>query len=341
MKKILASLAAGALLLAGCSSPSTDSPAAEDSQSGADHGALTVAMVASACLPLFPTYVAHDAGLFEKYGVTVDIQPVNGSAAVLQAMLADQADIGTPGATPLIFSVAEGSAVRYIANTMPGGSFSLITLADRGIDDAADLAGATIGVSTADGGEVAFLKSVLAASGLQEGDYEVLVVGEGGQAVAGFSRGDIDAFAAAPDGVATLMTTGLEIVDVTGTSAAHMFGNGLAATDALIADRPEAVQAFWNAYRDAVKLGNSDPELVLETCAKYQPQEVEDPEFAEAMLKAFEKSQTSVDGSPFGTNNPEHWEQIVADLVANGELEEGAVEIDDLFTNQFLESPTE
>jgi NitT/TauT family transport system substrate-binding protein len=338
MKKLLGAAAiVGTLALAGCSAPAaTTAPRADGAAE--DHGSLTIAMVASACLPLFPTYVAQEQGYFAENGIDVTIQPVSGSAAVLQAMLSDQAQIGTPGATPLIFSAAEGAEVSYFANTMPGGSFSLITTADTGIEDAAGLEGATIGVSTADGGEVAFLKSVLAENGLEEGDYEILVVGEGGQAVAGFARGDIDAFAAAPDGVATLSTAGLDILDISGTSAAHMFGNGLAATNELIAERPEAVQAFWNAYRDAAEYGKENPEAVLETCKKYQPQEVEDPAFAEAMLKAFEKSQTSIDGSAYGTNSLEQWERIISDLVAAGELEEGAVDVEALFTNEFVDA---
>ena len=228
--------------------------------------------------------------------------------------------------------------MKYVANTMPGGAFSLITPSETGIAEASDLAGKTIGVSTADGGEVAFLKAVMQAEGLEDGDYEILVVGEGGQAVAGFSRGDIDAFAASPEGVAVLATSGLDIQDVSGTSTGHMFGNGLAATGAFIEANGETIGAFGEAFHRAAEYGMENPDEVLEICGRYQPQEIEDPEFAEAMLEAFAKSQTSPDGAEFGYNNPEHWQRIVDDLVAAGELDEGAIQVDALFTNDFVEA---
>jgi NitT/TauT family transport system substrate-binding protein len=330
----------GALALTSCSgsgagatSEGPTSPAGEP-----EHGTISVAMVASACLGLYPAYVAQDQGYFAEEGLEVNIEPVNGSAAVLQAMLSGQADLGTPGATPLIFSVAEGSEVKYIANAMPSGSFSIITTAGSGISKPEDLRGKVIGVSTADGGEVAFLTAALDQAGLEEGDYETLVVGEGGQAVAGFTRGDIDAFAAAPDGVATLNTAGLDVTDVTGTRPGHLFGNGLAATGDVIEDRPEAVQAFWNAYEKAVEFGVENPEAVMDTCGKYQPQEIEDPAFAEAMLGAFNKSLETTGGLAYGENDPAHWETIVNDLVDNGELKEGAVDVEGLYTNQFVDA---
>lgn len=341
MRKSLAiATVIGALALAGCAQPATPAPgtSTDAGDAVASVGDVTVAMVASACLPLYPTYVAQEMGYFAENGLTVEIQPVSGSASVLQAMISGQADIGNPGATPLIFSVEQGQEVKYIANTMPGGAFSLITPVSTGITDVQGLHGKIIGISTADGGEVAFVKSALQSAGLEEGDYELLVVGEGGQAIAGFTRGDIDAFAAAPDGVAILATSGLDVLTLPGTTVGHMFGNGLAANNALIEENPDAVEAFGQAYRRAVEYGTENPDQVLEICKKYQPQEVEDPAFAEAMLGAFNESQISPDGADFGYNNPEHWERIVDDLVAAGELEDGAVLTEDLFTSEFVDA---
>lgn len=339
MRKTAASVVAvGALALAGCSSePAVQSESGESEVGAATEHELTVAMVTSACLGLYPIYVAQDQGYFAEQGLTVNIEPVNGSAAVLQAMLSGQAQIGTPGATPLIFSAAEGEDVQYFANTMPAGSFALITPTDSGISQAQDLRGTTIGVSTADGGEVAYARAVLQDAGLEDGDYDLLVVGEGGQAVAGFTRDDIDAFAASPDGVATLATA-LDVTEIEGTRAAHLFGNGLASTTSFIEDNPEAIEAFGAAYREAVAFGMENPEGVVEVCGRYQPQEIEDPEFAQAMLDAFNRSQESPTGAEFGYNDPEHWQRIVDDLVASGELTEGSVEVNDLYTNEFIEA---
>lgn len=336
-------MAVGALALAGCSGPAgqaaqSQSTTADASASSGAQEEVTIAMVASACLGLYPAYVAQEQGYFAEQGLKVNIEPVNGSAAVLQAILSGQAQVGTPGAAPLIFSASEGQDVQYFANTMPAGSFALIAEAGSGISSPEDFRGKTIGISTADGGEVAFVKAVLQEAGLQEGDYETLVVGEGGQAVAGFTRGDIDAFAASPDGVATLVTSGLDVAEVEGTRAPHLFGNGLAASASYISDNPETVEAFATAYGQAVEYGMENPEGVVEACSKYQPQEVEDPAFAQAMLDAFNRSQQPPTGAEFGYSDPEHWQRVVDDLIAAGELEEGSVNVDELYTNEFVEA---
>lgn len=335
---LLAIASASALALSACTSSADVSDQEANADNGSDEKAsVTVAMVASACLGLYPAYVAQDQGFFDDQGIEVNIEPVNGSAAVLQAIMSGQADFGTPGAVPLIHTVAEGGDVIHIANTMPSGSFSIISLAGQGIENAEDLRGKTIGVSTADGGEVSFVHALMAEVGLQEGDYEILVAGEGGQAIAGFERGDIDAFAAAPDGVATLSTAGLDVIDVTGAPPGHLFGNGLAASSELVENDPETVQAFWNAYEQAVEFGKENSDAVLETCEKYQPQELEDPEFAEAMLGAFESALEPTSAEPYGYHEPAHWETLVSDLVKDGELEEGSVEVTSLYTNEFID----
>lgn len=329
-----------ALLLTACGGPAAEQAAEVDSSGAAGEGQheLTIAMVTSSCLGFFPTYVAQEQGYFEENDLTVNIEVVNGSSAVLQAMLSGQADIGTPGPLPLIQAQSRGEDVRYVANVNPGGNFALVTPADGGLDSAAELEGGTIGVATADGGEVAFLEGILREEGLGEGDYEILTVGEGGQAVAGFSRGDIDAYSASIDGVATIEAAGVALNDISGDANNHQFGNGIVATGDLIESDGAALEAFGQAYRQATEYGLENPDAVVEACGQYQPQEVEDPDYVEALLGASERTVTSPDGDDFGYSNPDYWQRLVDDAVAAGEIEEGAVDVEDLYTNQFVEA---
>ncbi|MFZ3453795.1 ABC transporter substrate-binding protein [Arthrobacter sp. 7Tela_A1] len=321
------------LCIAGCS----DSPAGEAASTDTDSMSVTVALANSSCVFGFPTYVAAEKGFYADNGLDVTIQGLNGSAAVLQVMLANQAQIGNPGAVPALNAKARGEDIVFVANTNPGGSFVLVSPEDDGLKDAADLRGKTIGVATADGNEVSFMKAIMQAAGVEEGEYNVLVVGEGGQAVAGFSRGDIHAYAASMDGMATIEHSGIPLTDLTGTAAKHLFGNALAVTAEYLDSNPEAVQAYGRAYNQGREYGLANFDEVLEICEKYQPQEVEDPAYAKALFEATKKTITSPDGDEFGRFNPDYWERVVQDHVDRGEISEGQIDPEDMYTNEFVE----
>jgi NitT/TauT family transport system substrate-binding protein len=345
-KSFLALLAAGSLALAGCAgdsapeettepAPSEESSETTETEAPAELFELTLAHANPSCIIFFPGYVADTQGYFEEEGLSVTIQGLNGSGPVLQAMAAGQAQIGSPGAAPALLARATGQDVRYIANTAPGGLFQLVVPEESGITDASGLDGAVIGIATADGNEKNIAASILAAAGVT--DFETLVVGEGATALAGFQRGDIDAYAASLDTVAYIENGGLPLTNVTGTATAYLFGNGLAATGEFIDANPEIVAAFLRAYEKAINTALEDFETVMTGCEEYSPQEAEDRGLSEALFNAIKDSLVSPDGDVFGYNNPEYWERVKQDLIDGGEAVED-VDVNEAFTNDFLPS---
>src|SRR5699024_9041057 len=165
MKKSLWSIAALSLVLAGCGGPAAEQADAEGGGEGGEMPTLTVALPTTSCLVSVENYVALENGLFEEEGVTINLEAVNGSAGVLQAVAA-QADFGGPGATPVLAALERGEDITYFLNVRPGGSFFLVTPSDTGIEEAADLEGMTIGVATADGNEVSFVDAIMSNEGL-------------------------------------------------------------------------------------------------------------------------------------------------------------------------------
>lgn len=340
-KNLLAILAVGSLALAGCAASTEPTSAPEESTETTTEAApaelfeLTLAHANPSCIIFFPAYVADTQGYFEEEGLEVTIQGLNGSGAVLQAMAAGQADIGSPGAAPTILANASGQDVRYIANTAPGGLFQLVVPEESGITDASGLQGATIGIATADGNEKNVAAAILAAAGVT--DFDTLVVGEGATALAGFQRGDIDAYAASLDTVAYIENGGLPLTNVTGTATAYLFGNGLAANGTFIDENPEIVAAFLRAYERAIEASLADFEVVMAGCEEYSPQEAEDRGLSEALFNAIKDSLVSPDGDVFGFNNAEYWERVKQDLLDAGEEVE-SVDVNTIFTNDYLPS---
>src|SRR5690606_35546924 len=57
---------------------------------------VTIAMPGTTCLANFPIYNGIEEGYFAEEGLDVRPQALNGSASVIQAMVAGQAQFGTP-----------------------------------------------------------------------------------------------------------------------------------------------------------------------------------------------------------------------------------------------------
>lgn len=341
-RSLLALLAASSFVLAGCAAeaePAGGSASSESSDTTeaapAELFELTLAHANPSCIIFFPGYVADTQGYFEEEGLSVTIEGLNGSGAVLQAMAAGQAEIGSPGAAPTILANSTGQDVRYIANTAPGGLFQLVVPESSGITDASGLSGAVIGIATADGNEKNIAAAILAAAGVT--DFDTLVVGEGATALAGFERGDIDAYAASLDTVAYIENGGVPLTNVTGTATAYLFGNGIAAKGEFIDANPDVVAAFLRAYERAIEASLADFEVVMEGCEKYSPQEAEDRGLSEALFNAIKDSLVSPDGDVFGYNNAAYWEKVKQDLIDAGE-DVAAVDVSTVWTNDYLPS---
>lgn len=105
-------------------------------------------------LPLIdvaPIYIGIEGGLFEREGLTIDIQPVQGGAAAIPAMVAGELDL-TFGAYPSTMSgVANGLDLRIIAegNRASPGFSNIVARPDSGLEgDIAALEGKRVGLNT-------------------------------------------------------------------------------------------------------------------------------------------------------------------------------------------------
>jgi NitT/TauT family transport system substrate-binding protein len=94
---------------------------------------------------VFPMWVAIGEGYFENEGLTVDVEAVDGSAPVLQAMAAGQVDIGLPGPAPVLAARARGVDVVFIYSHFAQSVFGLVVREESPYQSPADLEGKIIG----------------------------------------------------------------------------------------------------------------------------------------------------------------------------------------------------
>lgn len=300
---------------------------------------ITVILPNPSALNVWPMHVAIGEGYMEKEGLKLNVQAVDGSSLVLQAMAAGQAQIGLPGPAPLLAARARGEDVVFIYNLNPKSIFGIVVREESSYQAPADLKGKVIGVGTADGAEVSFARSVLSGAGLKEGDdYTFLPVGDGGTAAAGFERGDIEAYAAATSDAAIMTTRGLKLREITPETYKAFFANGYAVLRPYMDGNRDVIEGFGRAVVKGTKFG-MDPanrEKVLAHAAVANPQEGEDKALANALFdQLLIKMGIGDQAEGYGFQRPENWETWQESLLASGGLKE-PLDLSKAYTNEFV-----
>ena len=228
----------------------------------------------------------------------------------------------------------------FIYNLYPKSIFGLVTKQNSAYKLPGDLKGKVVGVGTADGAEVAFVRPMFTDAGLQEGkDYTFLPVGDGGMAAAAFERGDIVAYAASMSDAAIIQRRGIPLREITPDKYLGYFGNGFVAMGSYIKENPEIIKGFGRAMVRGTKFGleKANRQKVLEYCKKGNPQEGEDVALANALLDQTIEKMTPKDPSKgWGYQEPANWKLWHDSALASGFLKAPLPNLEAAYTNAFV-----
>src|SRR5690606_4490880 len=86
-----------------------------------------------------PFYVTKEKGIFEKYGLDVDVLEGSGSVAVLQVIAENREEIGVTSAVEPIQGVELGMPVKIIASYMSKSPIMILSHADTPVRSPKDL----------------------------------------------------------------------------------------------------------------------------------------------------------------------------------------------------------
>lgn len=315
-----------------------ESPAADEEAAGGETQQITVLLPNPSAINVFNLCAAMGEGYLAEEGIEVTVEAVDGSGAVLQAMVAGQSEIGLPGPGPVLNARAAGEDVVMFYNSFAQSLFGLVTPQDSDIESVNDLEGTTVGVGTAEGAEVSYARAILAEAGLEEdSDYEFLPVGDGGQATAAIERGDIESYSAAISDMAIIEARGLPLREITPDEFLAFFGNGYAAMGDYIDQNPDLIEGFAQALLRGNEWALENKEGTLEHCAEINREEGADTELTSALYDAITVRSQPLGDEPVGVFPPEGWDAWEQNLLESGELEEPMDNLEDAYTNEFVE----
>lgn len=196
-----------------------------------------------------PLYVGVDQKMFEKYGLDVEAGLVAGTQQP-PAMQAGELQFGTPGGNELVSAdLAGGSFVMIaVASNYPG--FSLF--GNKNVKDVKDLAGKSIGITSAGSSTDAAAQVFLQHFGLEK-QVKRQPSGSVQGILAFLEKGEIAGGVVSPPTTVQAQKDGLPELANGPKLGVPMTHSGVTVTRDYLKSKPEMVKAFLQGYLDAWK----------------------------------------------------------------------------------------
>ena len=218
-----------------------------------------------------PLWIAKDAGLFEKYGLNVNLVVIAAGAAAIGALASGDVEIlGAPGSTTMV-SAARGLPLAIIGTFGPS-AWKLA--AHPSITSVEQLRGKTIGISRP-GTTIEFAtKRALTKLGFTPGkDIQILATGlaESNKRIMVMLQGKIDATLVSPDNLfeAEQKSLKLSVLSDLKDLGIYTSASDLSAKRDFLKNQRQRARGFMMAYCEAIWLGKANKNVALASFRKH------------------------------------------------------------------------
>ncbi len=255
----------------------------------------------------WPDYVATEKGFYKEQGLEVNLIGVKSNPEIIQLMIGGDAPFATGDTTDsMLLALQKGFKVKGLMAKGIAAPYDLVVSGD--IKNYSQLKGKKFAVSALKSASTIMLKVVLAANGLKEGDYQLLVVGGNDSRLAALRQGGVQGAVLNPPANFIAEKGGMRVLDHFTKYVAHYDFVSIAASEKYIQANPQVVQKLVTAYLKALdwlaKPGNRvEAEAILAKVLKI------DREIAQKSYQYF-----MVDNrifSPKGDPSPEAYGEMI------------------------------
>ena len=234
-----------------------------------------------------PLWIAKDLGLFEKYGLDVNLIYIASGVVSVNALLGGSVDIIAASGSSAIGAAARGAPVVIIASL---GHIAYKLVALPSITNIQGLKGKIVGSSRIGAGTDYALRRLLPKLGLTPGkDVQLIPTGisESDRRLIMMYQGKIDATLATQDNLLQLETRGQKFSVLADLLEAGVYttGSDIATSRQLLSRRPRELKAFLMALTEGTWIGRTNKEQAFRIYRKYL--KVEDPRLLDSMHKNY------------------------------------------------------
>ena len=236
-----------------------------------------------------PLWLAQDAGLFEKYGVKVDIRAAKSSEDLIERLKRDEAQIYAATANWIVSGIGDGKDLVFFANT----GYSVLKLVARAdIARPQDLKAKKVGTGEPNSSQDRITRQALQRLGLNP-DRDVTLVPFGSRSIQRLNallKGEIDATTSNEDNLFELERRGEmnKIRVLADNDSLKLFigaGVDFAVQRRLLAASRNVVKSFVQALSEAIALARRDRAAADRIYTRYL--NVKDPALLEFMYRTY------------------------------------------------------
>jgi NitT/TauT family transport system substrate-binding protein len=229
-----------------------------------------------------PIWVAHEAGLFKKYGLNATLQLLTPQVSA-QAVVAEEADFYTDG-PDLINARLRGGQVKYFAGTMQQLVFQMWGAKEIGA--VKDLKGKTVAASTPRAALDTATREALKRNGLApDRDVQILYVQTVPAILSAILGGRTAAGTLSAPNTLKAKESGLNLLVDVGKLNIPAFQVAYGTTEKYLKNNPNTVYAFIKAIAEGVVLSKKDPAVAKKAISKYA--KIVDPPTLDGTYDAF------------------------------------------------------
>lgn len=263
---MFAATAAAALVLTGCSGPSTAASTSDDALEG-----YTLKVADFPVMELAALYAGRDGDVFAAHDVTLEATQISGAgAAMIPAAVEGTIDIAPSNVLSVMVAQQNGQDVQCFAlitrRPAEGRPLALLTPGDSAIKNAKDLEGAQVAVNALGGANDLIVRAWLDSEGVDP-ESVTLVPTEFPNMGQVLANRNVDAALTDEPFTTQAIADGASVLEdrpyqaIAETPAFSCW----AATSKTIEERGDALAAFVAAMNDANALANGDRDVVTAT----------------------------------------------------------------------------
>jgi ABC-type nitrate/sulfonate/bicarbonate transport system substrate-binding protein len=229
-----------------------------------------------------PMWVAQEAGLFGKHGLTVDLKYLAATSAV-QGMLGGSDDVGLVGSQG-IDAKLEGADLVYIASAIQTFVFHLY--AQPQINSVADLKGKVVAVTQPAASTDYAARIALSRFGLTpDKDVKILYAGNISALLTAVQSGNAAAGIMSAPTTLQAKASGLKpILNITDLKIPILFV-GVLTSPKVIREKNESLIRFVRAHIEAISVIRKDKETTIKSLKRYL--KTDDPNVLEAVYEEY------------------------------------------------------
>lgn len=264
-------LAAGALVLSACSPSDTTSPSADGG--GADE-LLPMTVVTFLPLESFtftPEMYAYSGGYFEKHGLDVQLEPVQGTSAAIQSLLGGATTITRASTVDVFPAMEQGQPIRSVGTMTYKSNLQVVSVQSKPITSPAEMQGSVMGMGSVGGTSEKMLNLALGAADISLDTVERQAVPVTAATIEVVRTGALHGYIVSLDtSIAIAQQNEDAVVDDAGLGEAPDIQTWITTADNL--DQPEEVEkierflaAIQEAVQDVIDDSGNDYSTVLGT----------------------------------------------------------------------------